>query len=112
MKVLIVEDEPMAQANLCRTLLREYSDIEVVGMTGSVRETVAWLNNPENRPDVIFMDVELSDGDCFEIFREVEVNARVVMTTAYDSYAVKAFEVNSIDYLLKPVDKEALDRAV
>lgn len=112
MRVLIVEDEPMAQANLCRTLLREYSDIEVVGMTGSVRETVAWLANPENRPDVIFMDVELSDGDCFEIFREVEINARVVMTTAYDSYAVKAFEVNSIDYLLKPVEKEALDRAV
>ena len=102
----------MAQANLCRTLLREYSDIEVVGMTGSVKETLAWLSNPDNRPDVIFMDVELSDGDCFEIFREAEVNAKVVMTTAYDSYAVKAFEVNSIDYLLKPVEKEALDRAV
>ncbi|MGM9788807.1 MAG: LytR/AlgR family response regulator transcription factor [Candidatus Cryptobacteroides sp.] len=112
MRVLIVEDEPMAQANLCRTLLREYSDIEVVGMTGSVKETLAWLSNPDNRPDVIFMDVELSDGDCFEIFREAEVNAKVVMTTAYDSYAVKAFEVNSIDYLLKPVEKEALDRAV
>ena len=112
MKVLIVEDEPMAQANLCRTLLREYSDIEVVGMAGSVKETLAWLSNPDNRPDVIFMDVELSDGDCFEIFREAEVNAKVVMTTAYDSYAVKAFEVNSIDYLLKPVEKEALDRAV
>ena len=112
MKVLIVEDEPMAQANLCRTLLREYPDMEVVGMTGSVRETVEWLSAPANRPDVIFMDVELSDGSCFEIFREVNVNARVVMTTAYDSYAVKAFEVNSIDYLLKPIEKEALDRAV
>lgn len=112
MKVLIVEDEPMAQANLCRTLLREYSDIEVVGMTGSVKETVAWLSSPENHPDVIFMDVELSDGDCFEIFRSVDVNAKVVMTTAYDSYAVKAFEVNSIDYLLKPVEKDSLDRAV
>ena len=103
MKVLIVEDEPMAQANLCRTLLREYPDMEVVGMTGSVRETVEWLSAPANRPDVIFMDVELSDGSCFEIFREVNVNAIVVMTTAYDSYAVKAFEVNSIDYLLKPI---------
>lgn len=112
MKVLIVEDEPMAQANLCRTLLREYPDMEVVGMTGSVRETVEWLSAPANRPDVIFMDVELSDGSCFEIFREVNVNARVVMTTAYDSYAVKAFEVNSIDYLLKPIEKESLDRAV
>lgn len=112
MKVLIVEDEPMAQANLCRTLLKYYSDIEVVGMTGSVSETVAWLRTPGNDPDVIFMDVELSDGECFEIFRQVDVRAKVVMTTAYDNYAVKAFEVNSIDYLLKPVEKESLDRAV
>ena len=75
MKVLIVEDEPMAQANLCRTLLKCYSDIEVVGMTSSVNETVSWLRTPGNDPDVIFMDVELSDGDCFEVFREVDVNA-------------------------------------
>lgn len=112
MKVLIVEDEPMAQANLCRTLLKCYSDIEVVGMTSSVNETVSWLRTPGNDPDVIFMDVELSDGDCFEVFREVDVNAKVVMTTAYDNYAVRAFEVNSIDYLLKPIEKDALDRAV
>lgn len=112
MKVLIVEDEPMAQANLCRTLLKNYTDIEVVGMAGSVQETVSWLKTPGNDTDVIFMDVELSDGDCFEIFRMVDVDAKVVMTTAYDNYAVKAFEVNSIDYLLKPIEKEALDRAV
>ena len=97
MKVLIVEDEPMAQANLCRTLLREYPDMEVVGMTGSVRETVEWLSAPANRPDVIVMDVELSDGSCFEIFREEKVNASVVNNTAYYSYAVKAFEGTSID---------------
>ena len=102
----------MAQANLCRTLLKYYSDIEVVGMTGSVSETVSWLRSSGNAPDVIFMDVELSDGECFEVFRQVDVCAKVVMTTAYDNYAVKAFEVNSVDYLLKPVEKEALDRAV
>ena len=58
------------------------------------------------------MDVELSDGDCFSIFRQINVDAKIVMTTAYDSYAVKAFEVNSVDYLLKPIEKEDLDRAV
>ena len=112
MRVLIVEDEPMAQQNLVRTLTQHYPDLRIVGATGSVRETVEWLRTPGNIADVIFMDVELSDGDCFEIFRQVDVSARVVMTTAYDSYAVRAFEVNSIDYLLKPIDPAALKRAV
>ena len=103
MRVLIVEDEPMAQQNLARALTQHYPDLQIVGATGSVRETVEWLRTPGNIADVIFMDVELSDGDCFEIFRQVDVSARVVMTTAYDSYAVRAFEVNSIDYLLKPI---------
>lgn len=110
LKVLIVEDEPMAQANLSRTLQKYYPDLEIVGMTSSVSGTVEWLK--EHSADVIFMDVELSDGDCFSIFRQINVDAKIVMTTAYDSYAVKAFEVNSVDYLLKPIEKEELDRAV
>lgn len=110
LKVLIVEDEPMAQANLSRTLQKYYPDLEIVGMTSSVSGTVEWLK--EHSADVIFMDVELSDGDCFSIFRQINVDAKIVMTTAYDSYAVKAFEVNSVDYLLKPIEKEDLDRAV
>lgn len=110
MKVLIVEDEPMARDNFAGILRKSYPDMDIVGMTGSVAETVAWLR--ANSPDVIFMDVELSDGNCFEIFRQIDVDAKVVMTTAYDNYAVKAFEVNSVDYLLKPIDKDALDRAV
>lgn len=112
MKVLIVEDEIMAQANLARTLVQNFPDVRIVGMTGSVRETVAWLRNPDNRADVIFMDVELSDGNCFSIFSQVEVQAKVIMTTAYDSYAIKAFEAGSVDYLLKPVELRALERAV
>lgn len=112
MKVLIVEDEAMAQASLARALTAQFPDIRIVGTTGSVRDTVAWLRDPANRVDVVFMDVELSDGDCFEIFRQVDLSARVIMTTAYDNYAVRAFEVNSIDYLLKPVDPAALARAV
>ena len=112
MRVLIVEDEPMAQQNLARALTQHYPDLQIVGATGSVRETVEWLRTPGNAADVIFMDVELSDGDCFEIFRQVDVSARVVMTTAYDSYAVRAFEVNSIDYLLKPIGAADLRRAL
>ena len=105
MNVLIVEDEMMAQANLARALTQHFPDVRIVGTTGSVRETVLWLRTPGNSADVIFMDVELSDGDCFEIFRQADVTARVIMTTAYDNYAVRAFEVNSIDYLLKPIDR-------
>lgn len=110
MKVLIVEDEQMARRSLERMLLRLFPDIEVVGECASVRETVDWLRG--NSADVIFMDVELSDGVCFEIFRQVKVEAKVVMTTAYDSYALKAFEAGSIDYLLKPIEPDALTRAV
>ena len=100
----------MAQANLSRTLQKYYPDLEIVGMTSSVSETVEWLKN--HSVDVIFMDVELSDGNCFSIFQQIDVKAKIVMTTAYDNYAVKAFEVNSVDYLLKPIEKEDLDRAV
>ena len=112
MKVLIVEDEIMAQKSLIRVLAQHFPDMSVVATTTSVKGTVDFLKSPENNVDVIFMDVELSDGVCFEIFRQVDVKAKVIMTTAYDSYALKAFEAGSIDYLLKPVDPEALTRAV
>lgn len=112
MKVLIVEDEIMAQRSLMRLLAKHYPDMDVVGTASSVNSAVAWLKDPANSVDVIFMDVELADGICFEIFRQVDVKAKVIMTTAYDSYALKAFEAGSVDYLLKPVDAEALQRAV
>ena len=102
----------MAQKSLIRVLSQHFPDMSVVGTTASVKSTVAWLQDPANTADIIFMDVELSDGVCFEIFRQVEVKAKVIMTTAYDSYALKAFETGSIDYLLKPVDSAALKRAV
>lgn len=112
LKVLIVEDEIMAQKSLIRSLTQNFPDMEIVGTTGSVKSTVSWLETPGNTVDVIFMDVELSDGVCFEIFRKTEVKAKVIMTTAYDSYAIKAFEAGSIDYLLKPIEASALKRAV
>ena len=111
MKALIVEDERMAQAQLVRLLKTHFPDIEVVHATDSVRSTVEYLS-ADPPLDLIFMDVELSDGECFEIFRQVPVHAQVIMTTAYDSYALKAFEAGSIDYLLKPIGEEALSRAV
>ena len=112
MNVLIVEDELMAQKSLTRVLTQHFPDMNIVGTSTSVKGTVEWLNTPGNSADIIFMDVELSDGECFEIFRQTEVKAKVIMTTAYDSYALKAFETGSIDYLLKPVDATALKRAV
>jgi DNA-binding LytR/AlgR family response regulator len=112
MNVLIVEDEIMAQRSLTRLLAQNFPEMKVVGTTSSVKSTVAWLNDPANNADVIFMDVELADGVCFEIFRQTDIKAKVIMTTAYDSYALKAFEAGSIDYLLKPVDADALKRAV
>lgn len=110
--VLIVEDEIPAQANLQRAIERSFPDLRVAGIQSSVAGAVAWLRGPENRADIVFMDVELSDGMCFDIFSQVEVRGKVVVTTAYDNYAVKAFRVNSIDYLLKPIDPEELRAAV
>ena len=112
MNVLIVEDEIMAQKSLMRILTQNFPDIKIVGCTTSVKNTVSWLKENAEGVDVIFMDVELSDGECFEIFRQIEIKARVIMTTAYDSYALKAFEAGSVDYLLKPIDPSSLKRAV
>lgn len=110
MRALIVEDEITAQKSLIRLLAQNFPEIDVVARKLSVKDTIEWLS--ENEADLIFMDVELSDGDCFEIFRSCDIKAKVIMTTAYNSYAIKAFEAGSIDYLLKPVDADALRRAV
>ncbi len=112
MKAFIIEDEPMAQANLIRTLNHHFPDIEIIGTARSIQESVEWLKDPSHRAELIFMDVELSDGECFKIFRQVEVHAKVIMTTAYDHYALKSFEAGSIDYLLKPIDPKDLGRAI
>ena len=111
MKALIIEDEPLARGHMIKLLTEQFPETEVVGAVGSVTSAVQWLQaNPA--PDVIFMDVELSDGISFEIFSQVEVSSPVIMTTAYDQYAVKAFEVHAIDYLLKPIEVAELRRAM
>ncbi len=110
--VLIIEDEIPAQANLQRAIERLFDDLTVVGIESSVQGAVQWLRSHTELADIIFMDVELSDGMCFDIFDQIEVKGKVIITTAYDSYAVRAFRVNSIDYLLKPIDHEELQAAV
>lgn len=100
----------MAQKNLKRLLSENFPDIQVIGTCTSVEESIEWLSY--NSPDIIFMDVELSDGKSFEIFKHVKIKAQVIMTTAYDNYALKAFEAGSVDYLLKPIDLSALRRAI
>ena len=111
MKALIIEDELRAREHMTNLLKTHFPSVEVVGAVGSVKDSLAWLGSNE-APDVIFMDVELSDGSSFDIFTQTDVPAPVVMTTAYDQYAVQAFEVNAVDYLLKPINLADLQRAI
>jgi len=111
MNILIVEDEELAIKKIQKTLSAVDDTAVVVGVADSIKSTVEWLQtNPQ--PDLILMDIELSDGQSFEIFNQVEIKSPVVFTTSYDEYALKAFKVNSIDYLLKPVQKEDLEMAI
>lgn len=112
MDALIIEDEKLAQLRLAKMLEAVAPDVEVVGMTKSVRESVEWLKKQEQAPDIIFMDVELEDGTCFEIFHQCRISSNVVMVTAYNKYAINAFEVGCVDYLLKPIDQTMLHRSL
>ena len=111
MEALIIEDEKLAAEKLESMLNSIERDIEVVGILESVLEAINWLNTNKN-PDLIFMDIQLDDGLCFEIFESVKVEIPIIFTTAYDSYAIKAFQVNSVDYLLKPIELDALSKAL
>ncbi|MBR5402791.1 MAG: response regulator transcription factor [Bacteroidales bacterium] len=111
MRALIIEDEARAREHMKNLLSQHFPAAQVVGAVGSVQDAVNWLiANPD--PDVIFMDVELTDGISFDIFNKVEVNSPVIVTTAYDQYAIQAFEVNAVDYLLKPIEIKDLQRAM
>ncbi len=109
MNVIIIEDEKPAARRLNRLL--EALGVEVSTMLHSVDESIEWFqNNPH--PDLIFLDIQLSDGLSFEIFDMIEVKSAIIFTTAFDEYALQAFKLNSIDYLLKPIDDEELEQAV
>ena len=109
MNVLIIEDEKPAARRLSRILLA--LGVEANQMLHSVEESIHWFQNNEH-PDLIFLDIQLSDGLSFEIFEHVTISSAIIFTTAYDEYALKAFKLNSIDYLLKPIDVEELKAAV
>jgi len=111
MRILIVEDETAAYENLLDILAKIDPDIQIAGYTESVRQTVRWLKTNQP-PDLILMDIHLSDGSAFSIFKNVKVEVPIIFITAYDEYAIEAFKVNSIDYLLKPIKEEDLKRAI
>lgn len=110
MRVIIIEDEELAAERLAKMLAETAPGTEVTAMLGSVKESVKWLTS--NKADLIFLDIQLSDGLSFSIFEQVSTNTPVIFTTAYDQYAIKAFDLNSISYLLKPVRKNDLIEAL
>ncbi len=111
MKTLIIEDETAAARNLAAILREVAPAVEVIETLESVEESIEWLQQ-HPQPDLLFMDIHLADGDSFRIFRAVEITAPVIFTTAYDQYALEAFKVNSVDYLLKPLNAADLVRAL
>ena len=111
MKALIIEDEVLAAQSLQKLVKEVAPDTEIIGVLQSIEESVAWFDeNP--MPDLVFMDIHLADGSSFAIFERTQISCPVIFTTAYDEYALKAFEVSSIDYLLKPINRNDLTRAM
>ncbi|BDD06632.1 LytR/AlgR family response regulator transcription factor [Aureibacter tunicatorum] len=110
-KIVIIEDEKPAIKNLKRALDKINLNHEILAEISSVESAVDWFKANE-QPDLIFLDIQLSDGNSFEIFDEITVSSPVIFITAYDTYAIKAFELNSISYLLKPLSYKALEKAI
>jgi two-component system response regulator LytT len=110
MRAIIVEDETLAAQNL-KGILNEIGTLDIIATLESVNETIDWFALNKS-PDILFLDIHLADGSAFEIFDRVAINCPVVFTTAYDEYALKAFKVNSIDYLLKPIDINSVRKAL
>jgi DNA-binding LytR/AlgR family response regulator len=111
MRILIVENEKPAADRIVRLLKKLDNTVIITGIIETVEGTINWIQNNES-PDLILMDIQLDDGLCFEIFETINVETPVIFTTAYDEYTLKAFKVNSVDYLLKPVDEIQLDAAL
>lgn len=111
MRAIIIEDETAASRNLKVLLATSHPEIDVVATLESVAESVEWFESNE-APDLVFMDIHLADGNAFRIFDRVAISSPIIFTTAYDQYALEAFKVNSIDYILKPIKQEELERAI
>lgn len=111
MQILIIEDEPRAASqlqNMLKTCGFQYQLLEIID---TVEDTVMWFQK-HTAPDLVFMDIQLADGLSFEIFQKIEVEAPIIFTTAFDQYAIQAFKVNSVDYLLKPIQQDELNKAL
>ena len=111
MKALIIEDEKAAVRNLMALLGEVDPDIEVIDVLDSITDSVEWFQS-HPMPELIFLDIHLADGSAFEIFGHVDISCPIIFTTAYDEYALKAFKVNSVDYLLKPIDADDIRKAL
>ncbi len=111
MNAVIIEDEKAAVRNLMALLSEVAPDIEVVAVLDSIAESVDWFRIHE-APDLVFLDIHLADGSSFEIFEQVDISCPIIFTTAYDEYALRAFKVNSIDYLLKPIGQSDIRKAI
>ena len=111
LKILIIEDEENAAKRLISLIKKIDENITVLSIIDSVEDAIKWFENNKNA-DLVFLDIQLSDGLSFNIFEKVEVNTPIIFTTAYDEFALKAFELNSIDYLLKPIDNEKLKQSI
>jgi two-component system LytT family response regulator len=111
MNILIIEDEPRAAQRLQKLVQALDPSVQVLEQLDSIESTVNWIQKHPS-PDLIFMDIHLADGAAFEIFNQVKIDRPIIFTTAYDQYAIQAFQVNTIDYLLKPIKKEALKNAL
>lgn len=111
MKLIIIEDEKAAVRNLLSLLAEIRPDAEVVAMLDSIADTLEWFAS-HSQPDLLLMDIHLADGSAFEIFEHIRISCPIIFTTAYDEYALRAFKVNSIDYLLKPIGKSDIEHAL
>jgi DNA-binding LytR/AlgR family response regulator len=110
LKVLIFEDESLSAEHLVTLINRYDSTVELLGIIETVKQGVEWFSSHQH-PDLLLMDIQLSDGSCFDLFKQLRLDVPVIFTTAYNEYAIQAFKVNSIDYLLKPIDFQNLHAA-
>jgi DNA-binding LytR/AlgR family response regulator len=110
MRAIIIEDEILAVSHL-KSVLSEISDIEVIAVMDTIQSVIEWFET-NAQPDLVFMDIHLADGSAFKIFEHINIICPIIFTTAYDDYAIKAFNVNSIDYLLKPITRQKVEKAL
>src|SRR5687768_14494055 len=111
MKTIIIEDEPLVAKDLQKLILQIDPSIEIVTILDSLQSSISYFKANEE-PDLLFMDIQLNDGVSFDLFKHVDVRCPIIFTTAYNEYAIRAFKVNSLDYLLKPVDRNELQSAI